>query len=73
MGAGHSNHPALRQHDISQHLWTRGIAQAAVEHFFHRRIAPTHGIADHHQIRSRIKLGSVVAFMNLDTGGTQLV
>jgi len=66
VGAGHADYPASLQHMVSQPLGAGGIGQAPVEHIFHRRIAPGHGVAHNHQIRRRVEMGRIIAFHQLD-------
>ncbi len=67
MGTGHRHHPAPLQHVIPQPLGAGGIGQPPIQHVFHRRVAPGHGVADDHQVRRRVQLGRIVAFNQLDT------
>ena len=73
VGTGHRQHPAPGQDHILQQLGTGGIGQAPIQHGFHGRIAPTQGIADHHQIRRRLQLRRVVPLGQCNARRFQLV
>ncbi|MNN88039.1 hypothetical protein D3C81_2056740 [compost metagenome] len=72
MRTGNRQYPATLQHVISQPLRAGHVRQAFIQHIFHRRVAAGHGVADHHQIRCRIKLRRVVALRQLNALGFQL-
>ena len=65
MGARHGQHPAILQHMLQQPLRTGDIGQIAIQHILHTGIATAHGVADHHQIRSRIELGGIITLGQL--------
>ena len=50
VGAGHGQRLAAGQHVLAQPLRAGGVAQAGIEHVFHRRIAARQRIADHHLV-----------------------
>ncbi|MNC05992.1 hypothetical protein D3C75_534930 [compost metagenome] len=72
MRTGNRQYPATLQHVIGQPLWAGDVGQAFVQHILHSRVAPGHGVADHHQIRGRIELRRVVALGQFNTLGFQL-
>ncbi len=61
VGARHRHDPAVAQHEIVQPLRAGHIRNALFQHRFDARIAAGHGVADHHQIRARLKLRGVIA------------
>ncbi len=61
VGARHRHDPAVAQHEIMQPLRAGHIRNALLQHRLDARIAAGHGVADHHQIRSRLQLRGVIA------------
>jgi len=56
----------MAEHFPGQPLGARHVVNAAIEHRFHFRIAPGHGIADQHQIWSGLEILDPIALHQLD-------
>ena len=72
MGTGYGHYPTVAQDLPGKPFRARHIINAPVEHCFHFRVTPGHGISDQHQIRFRLQVLWPVTFCQRNALGLQL-